>query len=40
MAMVGGAYGKSDKATSDLTDERTKEFPRKHLAAFAEFARG
>lgn len=36
--MIGGAYGKSDNATGDLTDEGTKDFLRKQLAAFAEFA--
>ena len=39
-AMIGGALGKSDAATGDLTDEATKAFLRKQLAAFAEFARG
>jgi chromate reductase len=38
-AMIGGAYGKSDSATGDLTDEGTKEFLRKQLEAFAEFVR-
>jgi chromate reductase len=38
--MVGGAYGKSDSATGDLTDEGTKAFLGKQLAAFAEFVRG
>jgi chromate reductase len=38
--MIGGAYGKSDTATGDLTDETTKEFLRKQLAAFASFVRG
>lgn len=38
--MIGGAYGKSDNATGDLTDEGTKDFLRKQLAAFAEFAQG
>ncbi|HUO54987.1 MAG TPA: NADPH-dependent FMN reductase [Rhodoblastus sp.] len=37
--MIGGASGKSDSATGDLTDEATKEFLRKQLAAFAEFAK-
>jgi chromate reductase len=36
-AMVGGAYGKSDSATGDLTDAATKEFLGKQLTAFAEF---
>ena len=39
-AMIGGAYGKSDTATGDLTDDGTKEFLRKQLAAFAAVARG
>ena len=39
-AMIGGAYGKSDSATGDLTDEATKAFLRKQLEAFAEFVRG
>jgi chromate reductase len=39
-AMIGGAYGKSDSATGDLTDDATKEFLRKQLAAFAAFVRG
>lgn len=39
-AMIGGAYGKTDAATGDLTDEGTKEFLRKQLAAFADFVRG
>jgi chromate reductase len=39
-AMVGGAYGKSDTATGDLTDAGTKEFLGKQLAAFADFVRG
>jgi chromate reductase len=39
-AMIGGAYGKSDAATGDLTDEATKEFLAKQLAAFAAFVRG
>ena len=38
-AMVGGAYGKSDSATGDLTDAGTKEFLGKQLAAFVEFAK-
>ena len=38
-AMIGGAYGKSDSATGDLTDEGTKDFLRKQLAAFAAFAK-
>ncbi|WP_374547020.1 NADPH-dependent FMN reductase [Rhodoblastus sp.] len=38
--MIGGAYGKSDNATGDLTDAGTKDFLRKQLAAFAEFAQG
>ena len=37
-AMIGGAYGKSDNATGDLTDEGTKDFLRKQLTAFAQFA--
>jgi chromate reductase len=39
-AMIGGAYGKSDSATGDVTDDATKEFLRKQLAAFAAFVRG
>jgi chromate reductase, NAD(P)H dehydrogenase (quinone) len=39
-AMIGGAFGKSDNATGDLTDEGTKDFLRKQLAAFADFVRG
>jgi chromate reductase len=39
-AMIGGAYGKADMATGDLTDEATKDFLRKQLAAFAAFVRG
>jgi chromate reductase len=39
-AMIGGAYGKADMATGDLTDEATKDFLRKQLAAFADFVRG
>ena len=38
-AMIGGAYGKSDSATGDLTDEATRDFLRKQLAAFADFVR-
>jgi chromate reductase, NAD(P)H dehydrogenase (quinone) len=38
-AMIGGAYGKSDNATGDLTDAATKDFLGKHLAAFADFVR-
>jgi len=38
-AMVGGAYGKSDNATGDLTDQGTKDFLRSQLQAFAEFVR-
>ena len=38
-AMIGGAYGKSDGATGDLTDEATRDFLRKQLAAFADFVR-
>ncbi len=38
-AMVGGAYGKCDPATGDLSDEGTKAFLSKQLAGFAEFAR-
>jgi chromate reductase len=38
-AMIGGAYGKSDNATGDLTDEPTKEFLRKQLQTFAGFVR-
>jgi len=37
--MIGGAYAKSDNATGDLTDEGTKDFLRKQLAAFAEFVK-
>lgn len=39
-AMVAGAYGKTDNATGDLTDEGTKDFLRKQLAAFVDFVRG
>ena len=39
-AMVGGAYGKVDAATGELTDQATKEFLAGQLAAFAEFVRG
>ena len=39
-AMIGGAYGKADTATGDLTDPATKEFLGKQLAAFAAFVRG
>jgi hypothetical protein len=39
-ATIGGAYGKSDTATGDLSDEGTREFMRKQLAAVADFARG
>ncbi|PPQ39984.1 chromate reductase [Rhodoblastus acidophilus] len=38
--MVGGAMGKFDKDSGDLTDEGTKAFIAKQLAAFAEFVRG
>ncbi|MGO8739086.1 NADPH-dependent FMN reductase, partial [Rhodoblastus sp.] len=38
-AMIAGAYGKSDSATGDLTDEATRDFLRKQLAAFADFVR-
>jgi chromate reductase, NAD(P)H dehydrogenase (quinone) len=38
-AMIGGAYGKSDNATGDLTDAATKEFLGKQLAAFADFVK-
>jgi chromate reductase len=38
--MIGGAYGKSDNATGDLTDQGTKDFIGKQLAAFATFAHG
>ncbi len=38
-AMIGGAGGKFDSATGDLTDVGTKEFLSKQLAAFADFAR-
>ena len=38
--MVAGAYGKSDTATGDLTDAKTKEFLGKQLAAFAVFVQG
>lgn len=38
-AMIGGAGGKFDNATGDLTDDGTKDFLRKQLAAFADFAR-
>ncbi len=38
--MIGGAGAKFDAATGDLTDEGTKEFLRKQVAAFAEFVRG
>jgi chromate reductase len=37
--MVSGAYGKVDAATGDLTDQATKEFLAKQLAAFASFVR-
>ncbi len=36
-AMIGGAYGKSDNATGDLTDGTTKEFLRKQLEEFRNF---
>jgi chromate reductase len=39
-AMIGGAYGKSDNATGDLTDAAAKVFLGKQLAAFADFVRG
>jgi chromate reductase len=38
--MIGGAYGKTDNSTGDLTDESAKDFIRKQLAAFADFVRG
>jgi chromate reductase, NAD(P)H dehydrogenase (quinone) len=38
-AMVGGAGTKFDAATGDLTDEGTKAFLGKQLAAFAAFAK-
>jgi chromate reductase len=37
--MIGGSGGKFDAATGDLTDEGTKDFLRKQLAAFADFVR-
>ncbi len=37
--MVGGAMAKFDKDTGDLTDQGTKDFIGKQLAAFAAFAR-
>jgi chromate reductase len=37
--MIGGAYGKSDTATGELTDEPTREFLRKQLLAFISFVR-
>jgi chromate reductase len=38
--MVGGAMGKFDKETGDLTDPATKDFVAKQLAAFADGVRG
>jgi chromate reductase len=38
--MVGGAMGKFDKETGDLTEQGTKDFVAKQLAAFADFVRG
>ena len=38
--MIGGAYGKTDNSTGDLTDESVRDFLRKQLATFAEFVRG
>ncbi|MBB4199443.1 hypothetical protein CCR94_16800 [Rhodoblastus sphagnicola] len=38
--MVGGATGKFDQDTGDLTDQGTRDFIAKQLAAFAVFARG
>ncbi len=38
-AMIGGAGGKFDAATGDLTDATTKDFLGKQLAAFADFVR-
>lgn len=37
--MVGGAMAKFDKDSGDLTDQGTKDFIGKQLAAFAAFAR-
>jgi chromate reductase len=39
-AMIGGAYGKSDNPTGDLTDAGSKDFLAKQLDAFATFVRG
>jgi chromate reductase len=39
-AMIGGAYGKSDNATGDLTDQAARDFLRQQLQAFARFVRG
>jgi chromate reductase, NAD(P)H dehydrogenase (quinone) len=36
-AMIAGALGKSDSATGDLTDETTREFLRKQMAAFKDY---
>jgi len=36
--MVGGAMNKFDKDTGDLTDQGTRDFIGKQLAAFADFA--
>ena len=38
--MVGGAYGKADMASGDLTDQATKDFIAGQLKAFADFVRG
>ena len=36
-AIIGGAYGKCDAATGDLTDEATRDFLRKEMQAFTQF---
>ena len=37
--MVGAVQNKVDEATGELTDQGTRDFVAKHLAAFAGFVR-